>query len=258
MKRYLWPTIAAAVIAATAYLIWEHGLLTTVGNYMRVWAGQFWELLARLAVQFWELLLRGLEIFWRFVPALVKNVVSTILTRPFGKLFAWFFAGYTLHYLVSPRVREMYRSAIDAVRTRAASTIAAWKRLPLWLRIVVVVAGAFAIALVNIGLLLLPLGFFIEPMYRYVRSWIAREGLERASFTRRFYDWVYRWTRHFMRASPLFRKCLWPLRHRRLRAIQHARRLHFEYRKKGEGVRDMLGDIVRREASEKEDRPGPP
>jgi len=201
---------------------------------------------------------RLLEVVWRPLLVFMENMIRGMATRPFGKFVAWFFAGITLRYLVGPRVRDAYEKAVGYVREQGARAGSLWFALPMWARVVAIVVGAAGIAVVNIGLLLLPLGFFVEPIYRYLRNWIARESLERTSYSKRFNNWVYRWTRYFMRESPLFRKCLWPLRYRRLKAIEQARKLHFEYRKNGEGLRDMLGDIVKRDKKEDDkDKPGP-
>lgn len=261
-KPYLKIVLAASVVGLVAYLIWEHQILATLGSYVWRLVMQFGEFLVRFIFQFWEFMVRSLEVLWRPLLLFLENLLRGMATRPFGKFFAWFFAGITLRYLLGPRVRTLYARATGYAREQGSRIGAWWSRLPFSLRVAVIVVGAGTVAVFNVGLLLLPLGFFIEPIYRYIRNWVARESLERTPLSKRFNNWVYRQTRALMRESPLFRRCLWPLRYRRLIAIRQARKLHFEYRRKGEGLRDMLEDVVRRgkppEETEKRDKPGSP
>ncbi len=243
--------IASVVgLCIALYLLWEYGILATVGSYAWRLLLQFWELAVRFLLQFWEISVRLLEFLWRPLLLFAENIVRGLATRPFGRLVAWFFAGITLRYLLGPRARALYERVAAIMREKSAFVLERWYRLSIWTRIVIIVVGALCVASVNVGLLLLPLGFLIEPIFRYLRTWLARESLERVSFAKRFNRWVYWRTRWLMRESPLFRKCLWPLRYRRLMNIRHARRLHFQYRKQGTGLSHMLKDLVKRDKKE--------
>ena len=103
--KYLKIGGALSAIGLAIYLIWEHGALSTVGNYMRIWFVQIWEVFVRFVIQFWEAAVRLLEVVWRPLLVFMENMIRGMATRPFGKFVAWFFAGITLRYLVGPRVR---------------------------------------------------------------------------------------------------------------------------------------------------------
>ncbi len=241
-KRHVALLLALIGIALTVYLVVAHDVLATIGSY--VWR---WVLLL------WEPLVRSLEIIWRPMLVLAENVIRGLATRPFGRALSWFFLGFVLRYVLDARTRALYERVTQYVAAKGRRVGEFWYTLPLLLRIVLILCSAVAIGIVNIGLLLLPLGFFIEPAYRWIRNWLARESVANVSFVRRMALEAYRITRVLMRRYAWFRKLLGPFRAVRLRMIRSARRLHYHYRRQGKSATDMLRDI-RKERKKKKDQ----
>lgn len=230
--RYRAYLVAGVGLSLIALALWQYETLATIGSFVVRWL-----------VQMWELLVRVLEFLWRPLFVLAENVARGLLTRPFGRALSWFFLGFVLRYALHPRVRAQYYAFREQGILIAHKAGAHWRRLPMHLRILLIIGVAVGIAVVNVGLLLLPLGFFVEPLFRSIRNWLAREGAANVSFMKRVSSATYRAVRVLMRSSPTFRQVLGPFRKVRLEMIRHSRRYHFKYRKNNLKYRTMLRDM---------------
>lgn len=205
-------------ISVTVYLVWRYDLLATIGKPF----------------------LRWLLLVWEPFVVLAENIIRSLATRPFGRMIGWFFAGVVLRYILPPKMRALYASVQAWIRNCAQATIALWLRIPFAVKVLIIVGSGLLIAWLHIGLLLLPLGFFVEPIYRWFRNWAMREGVAGSIWMKKVANAIYRFVRHCMRISPRFRRILGPLRWVRLKIVVAARAWHQRYRSRSDPMHEAM------------------
>ena len=220
-KKVLSIMSALAGLAGIGYLIYEYNLLATVGKFVLRWLAQAWEFSLRL-----------LEFLWRPLLVLLESIARSAVMRPFSKALMWLGAGYVLRYLLHPKVGLAYNAMIERFTSYGRIAGKYWVQIPLWVRVTLILSVSVILAFTHAQLLLLPLGFVLEPFVRSVFRWFAQQRLEKTSVWTRFKNELYRYTRIAMRTSALFRSSLGPLRALRLKGIRKSRVIHFARRRR--------------------------
>jgi hypothetical protein len=213
--------IAAVGMGVTIYLLVDYNLIAAVGKFTLRWAYLLWEPIAEFVV---------------FTARL--SIMRAVSSR-----LSWFAAGLGLRFILEQAQWQRVVAIRESVK-RDARALMVWWFGKHWLfkatSIILMAFVAYRVALVHAHLILLPLGFLIEPLFRRVRNWVVSETIGGVGPIRRFYNECYRVTRVAMRRFWVVRVALSPLRAFRYFLLVHARRWHYNYRRKHGVVRGTV------------------
>jgi hypothetical protein len=187
--------------------------------------------------------LRWAYLLWEPIAEFVMFTARLSVMRAVSSRLSWFAAGLGLRFILEASQWQRLVAVRESIKKDARAFMIWWFGKH-WLFKALSIASmayvAYQVALVHVHLILLPLGFLIEPVFRRVRNWVVSETIGGVGPIRRFYNECYRLTRVLMRRFYLVRVLFAPLRAFRYFLLVHARRWHYNYRRKHGLVRGTV------------------